>query len=134
MGSSELNQLRHLDIKIEYYTLKINSATEKLTDEEADKLTIMLARYKLFRQLLVIIEKISQLQEGQIDLEELYQIGGVEGLRRNAKMLKELLETIDSQERRVVGDVEDDGNVILQFNKQLKVLDGKLSQYQKGAV
>ena len=49
-------------------------------------------------------------------------------------MLKELLETIDSQERRVVGDVEDDGNVILQFNKQLKVLDGKLSQYQKGAV
>jgi phage terminase Nu1 subunit (DNA packaging protein) len=133
MGSNQISELRHLEIKIEYYNMKIASCSNKISDDDVVDLTIKIARYKLMKQLLLLIQDVEKLQAGEIDLADIISIGGAEGLRKNAKMIKELIDTVNNEERRLYGDVDEDDIMNVSFDNRLKVVQGKLNQIKNAS-
>lgn len=116
---SSLNELRYLDAKIEYYTIKADAGELSIDDSYA------FIKVKVIRELLILLRNFDRLDGCELSQEELVQFGGADGLRKHAKTLCELLKTMSDEEARLTENNES-GDVIIKFDKSLREINERL--------
>lgn len=122
MEPGKLSETRHLDIKIEYYMLRIASGVGDMTD------TLVLMKYKILRQLMTIIQKMDMMASKSFDISELVSFGGMDGLRKNVEAVRTMMTIINTEEDRLkLNNSESDG-LIIQFDKAMKVVNEHLKK------
>jgi len=119
--TGKISDIRHLDLKIEYYTTKAATGAMSLDD------TYLLAKYKILRQLLILIKKVDGYLTGTINKGELLNLGGIDGLKKAATTMQMLMMTFNTEQDRASSNKESAGTII-QFDKNLKLFNKKLKQ------
>ena len=117
-----ISEVRHLDIKIEYYTIQAKAGTLSIED------TIKLSKLKILREILLLLKHIDDNNEGRLDSEFLVRNGGIVGLRKSADTLQILMKTLSDEEDRLSATAVKDDKTVIQFDNALKVINQKLKK------
>jgi len=117
-----ISDVRHLDIKIEYYTIQAKAGTLSLED------TIKLAKIKILREILLLLKRVEENNEGTLDADFLIRNGGIVGLRKSADTLQTLMNTLSDEEDRLNATAVKDDKTVIQFDSALRVINQKLKK------
>ena len=120
MESGQLSEIRALEIKIEYYTLKALTDAKDAPVEEVLSTSLLLARLKVTKQLLVVLDYLDRLNNGELELSELSFLGGIASLRENVKMLKNMSDILSAEENKIKAGEDIDTGVIVKIGDYLK--------------
>lgn len=117
-----ISEVRHLDIKIAYYTVQAKAGTLSIAD------TITMSKLQVLRQILLLLKRIDENNEGLLDSDFLVRNGGIVGLRKSADTLQVLMKTLSDEEDRLNATAVKDDKTVIQFDSALKVINQKLKK------